>query len=735
MMNDKCQMRVASGGGRARARAGGQILIIVLVAIAVLVGLIFYVYNAGAQINRRVGMQHAADAAAIGGGTFMARCMNVVAMNNVAQARLIALIAVLDALPLAAEMTIAEEEGQYRLPEALEKWKNSSGRFTAYEEDNFYQRGLADLYAQMNRTAGGDDTSDLDLLRDTDAKFDHRDERQLEGGFDVERATQWNSGSGSTPTGTIWQAIVALDEFSQAIVETAGILTQSNAVWYGERNRADSALLVPVLPEMPARRTHWRDFGVVLMDSVRYGWENHNDPARKRWVHEVVPSNLVSNLENSEDVPWDCRRFGVRGGAIPDFAYPHRLGPFARVWRWRSGWDEWTGGYIRTYVGRWGYTTWGPLENALQTVLNRFGQSGGSMGAVDTSRFAFHLRSLAKVKLAYMFGLSFPQNVQDADQWILDYADAKAYVEEHKDDKPPPVMVTRWYTVGVKATVRWSNSWMKTWDPTAPTPTFTPKRYWSWQLKTPDDNDVYNPALITRWISDGAGWQDVPNNWEKLSDYVWYRKSGPSEVEWDHQLQLPPRFKLDSAGELVLDDDGEPIPIPYKIWSVSWRTFGGIELRNEIELSSPIDGATQGELPRPILIDTSNERGETITVEYAGERRDAVRIEPFRYLGVAMKHDVPPVWRQRFSGANPIDGMATIAQAKVFNNASWDLWTQDWQAQLMPVTDWSDWVDKIRSGIADAPDTENMVDPDLLQTIHEYLTNLGEDLAEEHLTH
>ena len=385
--------RTTAIGRPRRARAGGQILIIVLVAIAVLVGLVFYVYNAGAQVNRRVAMQHAADAAAISGATFMARCMNVVAMNNVAQARLIALIAVLDALPLAAEMTIAEETGRNRLPEAIQRWQNVGSRFTVYEEDNFYRRGLADLHRQMSRTSGGEQITHLDLLRDTDAWLDHRNERETEDGFDVERATQWDSGAGPVPTGTIWQAIVALDEFSQAIVESAGVLSQANAVEFGKRNRADAAFLVPVLPRMPARRTHWRDFGVVLMDAVRYGWENPHDPARREWVHEVVPSNLVPRLENSQDVAWDCRRIGVRGGAIPDFEYPQRLGPFARVWRWRGPWDEWTGGYYRTFVGRWGYTTWGPFENALRTVLSRFEQAAGPVGAIDTSRFAFHLRS------------------------------------------------------------------------------------------------------------------------------------------------------------------------------------------------------------------------------------------------------------------------------------------------------------------------------------------------------
>ena len=84
------------------ARRQGQVLIITIIAMTLLVGPVFYVYNVGDQVNKRLEMQGAADATAVTGAIWMARNMNVVAMNNVGMAKMISLVPILDAQPLAA---------------------------------------------------------------------------------------------------------------------------------------------------------------------------------------------------------------------------------------------------------------------------------------------------------------------------------------------------------------------------------------------------------------------------------------------------------------------------------------------------------------------------------------------------------------------------------------------------------------------------------------------------------
>ena len=104
------------------------------------------------------------------------------------------------------------------------------------------------------------------------------------------------------------------------------------------------------------------------------------------------------------------------------------------------------------------------------------------------------------------------------------------------------------------------------------------------------------------------------------------------------------------------------------------------------------------------------------------------------YLGVAKKLTEAPIWPARFSHANPLEGMMTVAQAKVFNNKSWGLWTQDWRVQLAPVTGWQDWVQQLSRDIAIAPQVPS-VDPDEVQTAYDYLSALDADMARMYLCH
>ncbi len=708
--------------------------------MTLLVGLIFYVYNVGTQVNRRLDAQNAADSTAVAGGTWMARSMNLVAYNNVTQARLLALVAVLDALPLAAEMTIAEATGPDRLCEALERWRTVGSAFTPYEKDNFYRHGLAELYRQMNPTQGNDTTTHLDLLEDIDDAFDHRNEKAMEDGYDVERATQW-------PNGALWQAIRALDELSVATAESAGVLAQVDAEEFGRANRAREAFIAPILPRFPGTRTTFDDFTPVLVDHIVEGWENPLG-GNPQEVHEVRHSRLLERLASAQDVPWECRLIHVRGGAIPEYAYPHRMGPFARGMQFRDFWSEYTGDYAHQRVQTWGYTTYGPFEHAVRTVTWRLGLAGDHGGTIDTTRFAFHLRSLANVKLAYLLGLPSPQKVQYADRWITDYTEAQTFARDHALDVPSPIMTTRYYRVHVKSTADWNDRthWMTTWDPSPPTETWAPKRYWSWQLQTPSPppfDDVAAQPLF-RWIEDRRGWRDVTagNQWEAVGPSVWTRK-WVSHPDFDRELGLPERYQRDENGAIVLGPDGEPVCIPYDVYHVEWRCFGGIEIREEIELTNPIAGASRADLPAPIRLDPVVDPGgdDYIQIRDAnGEMLRAVRLPPYRMLGIVRVGDRAPFWSQRFTSINPLRALSGVAEAKLYNPASWDLWTQEWDVRLGPVTDWEMWVDALADGAADAGTVNSeagrtVVDESALDATREFFEAMPPDLPEAFINH
>ncbi|MCD6365728.1 MAG: hypothetical protein J7M14_07615, partial [Planctomycetes bacterium] len=605
----------------------------------------------------------------------------------------------------------------------------------------------------------------LELLKKIDEAFDCDDEKQLEGEdsgggrsqavYNIKYAVNWllDDGGGSAH-GSIWEAILALDELSQAVVDSSVLLTQANAVRFGKSSGADAAFIAPVEWRFPAKdgaTRSFNDFMPLFTDHVYL----LDDPERGLRDCSRIGSDLVGKLQRSSDVPWDARRVKVRGGAIPDFEWPHRLGPFARVYGWRD--------YGRRDEGNWWEPTWswkryrywtyGPLENAIRTVRRQFGQAGWywHSGSADTSRFAYHLRTISKVKLAYLFGLDSPQKIQYADKWILDYDEALKYHQDHRGDKPPAIMKTRYYRVAVKSTASWSDSsnWMTTYDTRVPTDTFTPKRWFSWQLDRGKDLGNAREQPLHRWVLESYGWRGMGGGWEKLTDHVWLRKRVRTNVLEDRRLRLQPRYVLDaegnpryeqdSDGNIVLDANGLPkkIPIPYTVYYVEWRTFGGIELRDEHEVSSFVDASHLADLPGPYLIDTDNEQITTRRYMDPETSREfeAVRVEPFTFLGVVRHKSDSIAWAQKFSSVNPGGSTFAVAQAEVFNNRSWDLWTQHWQAKLVPVEDWSGWTDEIARGITAAPVIDGVSLEEEITRAYEYMSAFPRGGPDRYLSH
>ena len=145
----------------------GQVMFVVLLGTLLLAGLVMYVVNVGDQVNRKVLMQNAADAAAISGATWMARSMNVIAMNNVAQTRMLALIPILDAFPLATRMAYEE----------VKAWEEGlRNQLRRGVPDSHLREGLESLRARMARQR--------DILAPISNLFN-------DSGFHVEELTTW----------------------------------------------------------------------------------------------------------------------------------------------------------------------------------------------------------------------------------------------------------------------------------------------------------------------------------------------------------------------------------------------------------------------------------------------------------------------------------------------------------------------------------------------------------------
>jgi len=659
---------------------GGQVLVVVLLGIVVLAGLIFYVVNVGDQVNRRVVMQNAADATAIAGTAWMARSMNVVAMNNVAQTRMLALVPVLDAFPLATKMAYEEV---YAWVECLQ------GQLARGVPDTRLREGLESLRARMAKQR--------DILSPLNDYFNPGGQI----GVPVTPLTTWRirGATGPPPHGTLWQAAESLDEFNKATALSAGALSQTNAVRFGQLNNAEVAFVVPVLPTMPA---------------VRRGFADFEQPVKK--------------------------------GLIPDRAYPQRLGVYDRLFKWRHyqyrnvyekshvvpgspGHGPIRGGkgnvgatgrtrgrsarghtsnpdphWAYRVVGRMlmGYTVYGPYEWMLGHIT---GWSHGGWweeknwyaGQLADTYFHEYQKNVSGIKLGYMWGSQALRRIHYP-QWIPDFPQAKALAEAG-DIR---ISRTMFYVVEIRSKhPKGGAGWL------------TPGTY------------VTNGELpIAMWVQ---GWED-PTKWEegtddkpgvpRLSDWVWEDQYTYETTEdWDIGI----RKQLDAEGD----------PKWQTVYMVAQWVFGGIDVGGEVEVTNPANYDDRSVLPAPVLMDTA--QGD---YDMSQPHHDqGVRRGLFTYLGVASHSDRAAVWPKKFASGNPFGGVCAVAQAEIFNTTSWDLWTQDWKAKLVPVTRWGDWMDRLDAGAGDAPTTGGAFIQDNIRMIHEYLSRFDEQMVNEVMHH
>jgi len=704
----------------------GVVLVMTLLSLVLLVGLIFYVYNLSQQVNSRLALQQSADAAAISGSTWMARSMNQVAMNNVAQTKLLASVVVLDSLPLATELGLNDASAWADALNAqcinLPRSSTSAVGVSARERE-FLRLGLMTLRDRMVRQR--------DIL---DAMHESLKD------FPMERLTYYaEPGQSGGPYGELWRGAVALTELSQATALSSGVLAQNNAVRWGMESDVTlrTAFLTPIRPTMPATLGRFADFGYPLA-----GRENvFSDSAALR-------------------SPWRAGRGGnvnpSQGGSIPDMVYPYRLGPWARLHRWRdplySQMDgEWIPGtrQVRSAddsgpsgpAGRraqsnqgggtqWqgveiGYRTYGPLEWALRRMdswAQPWTSNNGRAvnGELDVTRFGGgggYMRRLCNDKLRYMFYDSPPRTIHKP-RWIWPASYDRAHAQASAN--PGQVHEVTLFVIEIVSSVpQGSQGWLSggTYRVNVPA---------SVSPVSPDDPD-HRPYRIdvpnaSPWQDAEAGWPD-PDKWglTKVGNHIWrddYYFWTTSDPEIGIQLQR------DALGE----------PIYQKVYVRSFYVWGGIDVGSSEEVGNPCNWSDDAVLPAPLLLvanpfDEEGDYNPTTLDPDVGYRR-----RYFTFLGAAQMN-TPPLVMNAFGTGSPSGRTVAFAQAKVFNPSSFDLWTQDWQAAMMPVTRMDDWLERMRTDAHQTTATNGLLTADAVMDVHEHIRRLGADLVREQTKH
>lgn len=799
------QTRPGRAGRHRRQRARGAIIVVMLLAVTLLAGIVLFAYNLSDQINRRVDMQNVADATVISGSTWMAKSNNVIAMNNVGQVKLMSLAPILDAMPLAAEVALRDLDSSVELAQGLrdqlargvpdsrvELGTQSSG--SGWQRVNFLREGLEKLEAAMTpeQSPRQQFPSHYQRLEELDEALDSEDEYQTDGGLRLRDLTYWDGGQGQ-----IWQAAIAMDELSQATVDTAGLLAQANAASFGERNGAATAFLTPILPQIPARRGQLSHFYPSLVGRFTvnqesdyaqlqmpiYGQVNRInsidrrleqiaqriveiqqelarlDPNDTNEANDIVRLEAELSRLSSEWINLEYRKEDIfrslhntcPGGGIVDWQYPQRLGPYAKLHRWRHplyrGGTSWQSGggadplspATGVHVGgnnreEIGYRTYGPYRWALDRLHWRMGVPGGHTGPVSATRFVYFHQWISNIKLGYAFGVQRPQRVKFPTEWITDFDEARAFVQDPANRGR--ILRTRYYRVTVKSRLSWDHpDWLKPPAARNQDPP-TAKTYHS-----RDGIEPFDSPPSSRWIWEPRGWWDVEpwlarqsnGSWDRVNNYCW-RWQRSVEVAFDPEIGYP-YPPVDQDGD-PNNDDEERIK-----YIVTWWVFGGLQIGEESPPVAALSWPGPDDIA-PMLLDTTvgdydpalgpaDNLSAALTYSNstsAFPRDIGVRRSHFAYLGVAHRENRSRVWQQQFQTVNPLEGPVAVAQAEVFNNQSWDLWTQDWQTQLVPVSDWNDWGQRLRQGRDDLSAVGTVVDTTETEALMDFLESLTPEL-------
>lgn len=628
--NARRRARLASRSARSR----GAVIVLALLGAFMMAGMIGYVFNTGRHAQLRQKTQHTADAVAVSGAGYVARSFNTVAMNNVEISRLIAVVQMLDAVPLSVEYTLLDVRATL---ERVEEQLSAGGTGTPMGTD------------QLEEIA--------DDLREQERQLIEMDQLFNQSGYDVREMTFYDSEFGR---GELWKAMESLDAINTATMEQLEHLTQVTAIETGERNltpenRESLAAIAPFASGILWQRYEFDDF--------------RNPVVRGRlpiWVDDTTTNR------GPYDAVFGWRRNQRETIEIPNPGYQEETTSD----RFGSGWSGGTGrgGRPTITVGSTltGYTTFGTWQWLGDIIRDRIDQPE----VLYNSQFVTRVNRMGGNKLNDLWPNSAAEWVFLDPQWITSFDQAQSIIEAGT----PRVAYTQFVRLDFEQ--RYRNG-----EPTGP------EQMTDWHILRPR-----------------RGWTTVPGA-TKTRDHVW---EDEATTEW-------------TTTRIERDDEGEPIEVEDEHRVVYRREFvwAGMNVGPVIEIRNPNPTGRPDDLPAPTDFDHDQmQRPDDWAVGRPGS--------PFTFLGLTKLNNRASMWPTLYS-TSAHDGHVGIAQASVFNNHSWDLWTQMWHAQLEPVQDYDGWVGLMRAQLSDAAGHDDLSTGELEELV-DYLDSLRE-LAPVMLNH
>ena len=597
-----------------------MVLIIAVFALVLLAGLVFYLLNTGRHVQRRVETQHAADTAAEAAATRLARGFNTIAQNQVATARSLALVNMLDATPDAVRFTLADQRAVFEA--ATGQIQRSAG---GSRRDALTREALVELREDVRL--------EIALLETVDAVING-------GAFDLRTVTFYDPPAGQR--GWLWRAMLSLDAVSRATAETLPDAAAQTGIESGLRHLRGgeaAALAAPLERELPIERGDFADFQRPV--SLGLLPEAIDDPVRNRGPWDAVFGRR-DPIGGMTFVRGSGSNDGGGSGAVP-------IGTGAGSGR--------GGIWVRTDEPT-SYRVLGPQAWMLRSLHHM------TEASLPHSRFAAHVREQAEIKLGYFRrggdAATLERVVDPA--WETRFNEAVRLASR----RPSPIRETGFIAVEIKSRyppgdpryLQDDDSW-----------TFVRFNYgrgggaWSSLDRTLSGARL---VVVDRWID--------PRTWgvPRVNNYTW-------RDQWSYRIT----YDSDLGIERETDEDGNVV------WQPVYRSddfiFLGVNTGEEIDVRNPHNWSAGDELPAPYRF----AEGTPPPNDPAAAR------EALSFFGVARQRVRSPFWSDRFDAGRPRRSPIAVAQADVFNNHSWDLWTPMWHARLRPVEGYDRWLDAL----------------------------------------
>jgi hypothetical protein len=426
--------------------------------------------------------------------------------------------------------------------------------------------------------------------------------------------------------GYLWNSLIASDLVNQGIVESFGVAVQASAVEGGRSNlhKSDDAdvVVVPAQPQLPHQRGSFEDFRRPVVNGMLPPSQDDPIEARGPWDAVFGWRSIIS-----QNIP------GSGGGSSP--------GSRSVVGGSKGG-SPLSRGASSNGSGGGGtsipiaYKTYGPHDKLLSWAGTH------DYYQLEQSRFNYWLRPISNTKLNFVWpGSKNVPKIYDPD-WRMSLDEAK----QIQAAGTPQIRETMFFVVEIKSSIPVGGAG------------FLSSGTWSLAFEAGNSNPR---VQIVGGFQNPETWAGVP----KLNDWVW-------KDEWQYQVYWDASIGIQQLA------DGSGNPVAQDAYRYDFYIFGGVNVGPEAIIDNPYAGFNPGSLdaPSPMLLDRSVLPSDS----------DEAKFSYLKFLAIARQTDSPQAWASRFRGGRPYPHMVAVAQSRIFNDHSWDYWTQMWKAELEPVS-------------------------------------------------